>query len=61
MNRYALEEFHRNPALLDRLIDQAHRERAEAVHAGFAWLWKQAGKLVPQAHGHPGRWIERLG
>lgn len=62
MNRYVIEEFYRDPALLDRLMAEARRERARTVRAGFAWLVGRAKTLLtPRFHIRPARWIERLG
>mgnify|MGYP001484199188 CR=1 FL=1 len=58
MNRYVIDEFHRNPALYERLVARAHRERAQAIHAGFVWLRK---RLAARFDFHPGHWMERLG
>jgi hypothetical protein len=65
MNRYTMEEFHSNPVLLQRLLDQAHRERARAIGAafskGFAALARLARRLVPRFNFRPNHWMERLG
>jgi tartrate dehydratase alpha subunit/fumarate hydratase class I-like protein len=67
MNRYMLEEFHNDPALLRRrLTTAAHRERARAIGDGFLWLGGKLAALAAQVvtrikPAHPGRWIERLG
>ena len=58
MNRYILEEFHSNPALVRRVYARASRERSGALHAGFAWLRAQ---LKARLHLRPGRWIDGLG
>ena len=62
MNRYILEEFHNDPALLHRLFGEARREarreRARAVRAGLAWLRK---RLTLRLRLHAPRWTERLG
>ena len=65
MNRYVMEEFHSNPALLQRLIEQAHRERAHAIGAGvtkgLAALKRLRRRLVPRFNFRPNHWMERLG
>lgn len=62
MNRYVMEEFYRDPALLDRLMLKAHRERARAMGDGLAWLLGRAKTLLsPRLHVRPGQWLERLG
>lgn len=62
MNRYVMEEFYRDPELLDRLVHQAHRERMRAVRAGFTWMLGRARTLLtPRLNVHPTRWLERLG
>jgi hypothetical protein len=50
------QDFHNDPALRRRLFEMAHRERAAAIRAGFAWLRE---RLTPRLH--PGDWIGRLG
>ena len=70
MNRYMIEEFHKDPVLLRRrLTSEAHRQRAQAVGDAIAWLFGALftgtsrlfnyvkARLIPR----PGRWIERLG
>jgi hypothetical protein len=66
MNRYILEEFHSNPALLRRrLTAEAHRQRAQAVGEAIAWLFGGVGRVFGYVKAHltprPGRWIARLG
>ena len=65
MNRYVMEEFHNDPALLQRLIGQAHRERSHAIGLALTWLFKQLTRqlkqLAPRPHARPSRWIARLG
>ena len=62
MNRYVMEEFYNDPGLRRRLFEKAHRERASAVRAGFAWLKKQAkAHLVPHFNFGRSNWLERLG
>jgi len=34
----SLQQYHADPALRRRLLEAAHRERTQAVRAGFAWL-----------------------
>jgi len=58
MNRYILEEFHSNPALVRRVYARASRERSRALHSAFAWL---RAHLTPRLHLRPGRWIDGLG
>lgn len=58
MNRFIADEIHLSPALIERLIERAHRDRARAMGAGIARLWKG---LTPDFHFHPGHWMERLG
>ena len=58
MNRYSMEEYYRLPDLARRLDVEAHRERARAIYAGLAWLFRQAKARLAA---HPGGWIERLG
>jgi hypothetical protein len=47
MNRYIMEEFYQNPALVQRLYDQAHLERVRALRAAFQWL---RDRLTPRLH-----------
>ena len=54
----SLEDFQNDPALRRRLFETAHRERARAIYAGFAWL---GNLLAPRIHFRPARWIGRLG
>ena len=62
MNRYVMEEFYNEPGLRRRLFEKAHRERASAVRAGFAWLKKQVKtRLVPHFNFGRSNWLERLG
>ena len=62
MNRYSMEEFHNDPALLRRLMGEAQLERSRAIGAGFIWLLGYVkALLVPQVRIRPQRWIERLG
>jgi len=62
MNRYVLEEFHNDPALVRRLMGEAHLERSRAIGAGFVWLLGYAKALLtPRIRIRPARWIERLG
>jgi hypothetical protein len=66
MNRYMLEEFHSNPALLRRrLTAQAHRQRAQAVGEAIAGLFSSVGRVLgylkARLTARPGGWIERLG
>lgn len=58
MNRYLIDEFYRDPEFHQRLVRRAHRERAQAIRAGFAWLRK---RLAPRFDFHPRHWMERLG
>lgn len=58
MNRYILEEFHSNPALMRRAYARASRERSRVVYAAFAWLRKS---LALRLHFRPSWWIARLG
>ena len=55
MNRFIMEEFYNDPALVRRLYGEAHRERMRAVREGLAWL---VAHLKPRRQVH---WIERLG
>ena len=70
MNRYVMEEYYRDPALLRRRITtEAHRQRAKAIGDATAALFGALftgtsrlfnyvkARLIPR----PGRWIERLG
>ena len=66
MNRYMIDEYHRDPVLLRRrLTTEAHRQRALAVGEAFAWLFSGAGRVFGYVKARlaprPGRWIERLG
>jgi len=66
MNRYMIEEYHSNPALLRRrLTTEAHRQRALAVGDAIASLFGGIGRLFGYAKerltARPGGWIERLG
>jgi hypothetical protein len=65
MNRYVMEEFHSNPALLERLIKQAHRERAHSIGAGLtsglATLKRLGRRLLPRFDFRRSHWMERLG
>jgi hypothetical protein len=66
MNRYILEEFHSNPALLRRrLTTEAHRQRSLAVGNAIASVFSGIGRLFAYARARlaarPGGWIERLG
>jgi hypothetical protein len=67
MNRFIMEEFHNNPAVLRRRLSaQAHRERNRAMRESLAWLIGSLGSLATRAMarlrpGRPVRWIERLG
>jgi hypothetical protein len=66
MNRYLLEEFHSNPALLRRrLTTEAHRQRALAVADAIGSLFGAVGRvygyLKARLTARPGGWIERLG
>lgn len=59
MNRFIIDEFHRDPALRQRLIAMAHRERSRAVRAGLTWLANRIRALAAtRIHV---RWTERLG
>ena len=58
MNRCFADATRLSPARIERLIEHAHRERARAMHAGLARLWKG---LTPNFDFHPGHWMERLG
>jgi hypothetical protein len=53
-----LEAFQNDPALRRRLFETAHRERARAMYAGFAWL---RDCLTPRIYFRPSRWLNRLG
>ncbi|MEO8144141.1 MAG: hypothetical protein ABI654_07995 [Betaproteobacteria bacterium] len=66
MNRFIMEEFYNDPALGRRLYEAAHRDRAQAIAAGLAWLFGNLVRLSSQVAAHlmprrPARWIERLG
>ena len=66
MNRYIMEEFHSNPALLRRrLTTQAHRQRApaigDAIESLFGAIGRVFGALKARLTARPGGWIERLG
>lgn len=56
MNRYIVDEYYRDPALRQRLLARARRERSRVLHAGLAWLVR---RLAPGFR--PLRWTERLG
>lgn len=59
MNRYMMEEFHNDPALLRKL---AHRERNRAIREAFASLGGYVKtRLASRISLRPARWIERLG
>jgi len=47
MNRYIMEEFYQDPALVQRFYDQARRERMRALVAAFQWL---RDRLTPRLH-----------
>ena len=60
MNRYVMEEFYNDPALLHRLFGEARRERARSVNAGLGWVLGQLkARLSPGTR--PAHWIARLG
>ena len=66
MNRYILEEFHSNPALLRRrLTTEAHRQRAlavgDAIVSLFSGIGRVLGYLKARLTARPAGWIERLG
>jgi hypothetical protein len=66
MNRYIMEEFHSNPALLRRrLTTEAHRQRAlavgEAIASVFGAIGSVFGYVRARLTARPGGWIERLG
>ena len=66
MNRYLIDEYHRDPVLLRRrLTAQAHLERSKAVGEAVAALFTGAGRLFNHVKARltprPQRWIERLG
>jgi hypothetical protein len=67
MNRYAMEEYYRDPALRTRLFRDARLERTRAIYQGFAWLGSLPGRLLRAATKQlaprlrPSRWIARLG
>jgi hypothetical protein len=62
MNRYVPEEFHNDPALVRRLMGEAHLERSRAIGAGFVWLLGYVKALLtPRIRTRPARWVERLG
>jgi hypothetical protein len=58
MNRFSIDEYYQNPALRERLIDEARRERSRAIRAGLAWLLRH---LAPRFDFGPRQWMERLG
>ncbi len=58
MNTITLHDFQTDPALRRRLFEAAHRERARAIYAGYAWL---RDRLSPRFDFGPGRWLNRLG
>jgi hypothetical protein len=58
MNRYVIDEFYRNPVLMQRLFANARRERNRTLHAGWTWLRK---RLTPKFEFRPSHWMERLG
>jgi hypothetical protein len=66
MNRYIMEEFHSNPALLRRrLTTEAHRLRAlalaDAIGALFGAVGQVFGYVKARLTARPGNWIGRLG
>jgi hypothetical protein len=66
MNRYMIDEYHRDPALLRRrLTAQAHLERSKAVGDAIAALFSSVGRLFnyvkTRLAPRSSRWIERLG
>ena len=66
MNRFIMEEFYDSPALGRRLYEATRLERARAIGAGLAWLFRSLVRLSGQAMAHlkprsPARWIARLG
>jgi hypothetical protein len=60
VNRYIVDEFHRDPALRRRLFAHATAERNRALRAGLGWLAARLRAIVPSRLSLP-RWTERLG
>ena len=56
MNRYSIEEFHRDPALRRHLFSQARHERKRWLTSVIARLRQ---KLAPRPLGRD--WLARLG
>lgn len=66
MNRFVMEEFYNSPVLGRRLYEATRRERARAIGAGLAWMFRGLVRLSGQAMAHlkprgPARWLARLG
>ena len=66
VNRYMIDEYHRDPALLRRrLTAQAHLERSKAVGDAIAALFTGTGRVFNHVKSRltprPQRWFERLG
>jgi hypothetical protein len=60
-----MEEFHNDPALMSRLIGNAHRERSRAVgtalRGALTWFSTHLKSLASRPNSRPSRWIARLG
>ena len=66
MNRYMIDEYHRDPILLRRrLTAQAHLERSRAIGDAVASLFGGIGRgfshVKARLTARPAGWIERLG
>ena len=66
MNRYMMDEYHRDPALLHRrLTAEAHRQRSiaigEAIASLFGGIGRVFGYVKTRLSARPGHWIARLG
>ena len=66
MNRYLIDEYHRDPILLRRrLTAEAHRQRSRAVGEAIIWLFGGVGRVFgyvkARLTAHPRHWIARLG
>jgi len=58
MKTITQEQYYDDTEIRFRMLEAAHRERARAIRAGFAWL---RHRLTPRVHIRPARWIARLG
>jgi hypothetical protein len=65
MRPFTLQEYHDNPELQRKVRARASRERANAVHAAFAWLWRRvlaaAAAAATRPQSRSTTWAARLG